>query len=123
MTNTKWLRRAEVKRLAGGISDATEFRWRANGRLPAPVYFGPKSPRWDEAEILAAIERIRADASAMASRASELTAAARQTAQQHAAVRRAEKLLLSDDEGGPLRLATHAGGSQRAPGKSERGAS
>jgi predicted DNA-binding transcriptional regulator AlpA len=43
-----------------GLSLAGFWRAVAAGRLPAPVYPAPKSPRWRASELRAALEQTRA---------------------------------------------------------------
>jgi predicted DNA-binding transcriptional regulator AlpA len=43
-----------------GLSLAGFWRAVARGRLPAPVYPSPKSPRWRASELRAALEATRA---------------------------------------------------------------
>jgi predicted DNA-binding transcriptional regulator AlpA len=43
-----------------GLHVATVWAGVGSGRLPRPVYPAPRSPRWCEAELLAALERTRA---------------------------------------------------------------
>lgn len=88
---TQWINKAELKRRAGGISDATEWRWRKAGILPEPTYFGPRSPRWDEAEVDAALERLRNNDGAPVTPAADLTAAARKARALCVAERRARR--------------------------------
>lgn len=61
-----------------GLSLAAVWRAVAAGRLPAPFYPVPRAPRWDRAELRAALEATRAlPREAMAARRAAKLAASR----------------------------------------------
>lgn len=42
-----------------GVHRSTIYRWLSEKRLPAPIYLGPKSPRFCSTELLEKIQSTR----------------------------------------------------------------
>jgi prophage regulatory protein len=85
---TRLLRKAEAARKTSQSLSTFDRGVRA-GTFPAPIYLGPRSPRWDEAEIDAALARLKAQGADGAQRASAMTAPAREARERKIAEQRA----------------------------------
>jgi predicted DNA-binding transcriptional regulator AlpA len=68
---------------AVGISIPSFWRAVAEGRLPMPVYPSPRTPRWRQSELIAAVELTRAEP------------AQQKLARARAAARKAERAVLA----------------------------
>lgn len=74
----RFVRKAEVRNRYG-LTDPQIHRLREAGLFPAPVYFGPRSPRWRLSDLEEFDRRAAAGALATADQASALTSKARAT--------------------------------------------
>jgi predicted DNA-binding transcriptional regulator AlpA len=57
--NDELVKQSEAKRIAGGVSDMTFWRWRREGKIPPPIQIGKRN-YWRRSELMAVFERQRA---------------------------------------------------------------
>ena len=50
-TNTRFLKRDEVRQRAGNIVDSTLYHWMSQGIFPRPVKLGPQRVGWRESDV------------------------------------------------------------------------
>lgn len=82
--DSRFIRKAALRERFG-LTDPQIRRLILSGALPAPIYFGPRSPRWRASDLDEFERRAMAGELATAEEAAAMTAAARETYLERAA--------------------------------------